>query len=295
VIESPSSPPQNFDAFDAAVVIPVLNGRLFIEECLNSVFSQETHFNFCVIVVDDGSTDGTQELVRHRIKFESRLFLLANSGHGVAEAINTAINFVKCRYIIRIDADDIMCPDRISIQLNFLQNNPDFIAVGGQIELFGAEMLAIPSNPKLPTSYMDTISKLAEGCFFAHPAMTYVRQSALKVSLLDNKFEGAEDYDFWLKLSLVGKFKNLENTVTKYRIHGGQVTVRRRLRSQIATTRVRLSWILGITQRKVRKNLENCSEQQGTNLPKVSRYRMSMYLMREIVHILIARLKSLFK
>jgi len=100
-------------AFDCSVIIPAFNAEKYISNCLDSVFAQHTDYRFEVIVIDDGSTDKTSEIVSSGYP-EVRLFTKKNGGPGSAR--NLGVELALSDIIIFLDADDRMLPGRIEFQ-----------------------------------------------------------------------------------------------------------------------------------------------------------------------------------
>lgn len=113
-----------------SVVVPAFNARNYIAECLESIFAQQGAPNFEVIVVDDGSTDGTAELVEAH--FPS-VFVLRKPNAGPGSARNFGVLHSQCEVIVFIDADDIMLPGRLANQGAYMLKHPEIgLSFGNQ-------------------------------------------------------------------------------------------------------------------------------------------------------------------
>ena len=119
-----------------SIVIPVHNGEKYIKESIDSCLAQ-TYSNIEIIVVDDKSTDSTLEILKEYGE-KIKVFPVEKQ-NGLGNVINIGIRASKGKYIARMDADDIMCPDRIEKQVAYLENNPSCVAVGGQIDIIDAD------------------------------------------------------------------------------------------------------------------------------------------------------------
>lgn len=225
----------------ASVLMPVLNGREYIHESLESILSQETEFGFEIIVIDDGSTDGTVSLVSEIASQHSDLLLIPSFGKGISDALNSGIEVSKGRFLLRHDADDVMVRNRIQTQVGFLINNPKIVLYGGQIEFLGTQ------SSKTPNSYPLTdhaIRRFTErGNPFAHPTVAINRKLLADVRY-GKEFDGAEDYQLWTKLLKVGEACNSESVFTKYRVHAMQVTSASKNKVEYATARVQLELLV---------------------------------------------------
>ena len=100
------------EEYDLMIVIPAYNVQSYLEECMDSVLNQETEYTFQVVVTEDGSTDHTGELLN---KYESdpRVRVIRQKNSGIARARNAGLETITGRYVMFVDADDVLCPDAI--------------------------------------------------------------------------------------------------------------------------------------------------------------------------------------
>jgi len=113
-----------------SVVMPVYNGEKYIAEAIQSILTQ-TYRHLELLIVDDGSRDGSAEMIRNFAERDERVrFLRHEANRGIADARNTAIAAAKGQYIANMDCDDVSLPDRLEKQLRFLDANPEISGVG---------------------------------------------------------------------------------------------------------------------------------------------------------------------
>ncbi|HTK19974.1 MAG TPA: glycosyltransferase family A protein, partial [Mucilaginibacter sp.] len=113
------------------VLMPAYNAGKYIREAIESVLRQ-THCNFELLIVNDGSTDNTVCVV---LSFNDPRIVLVNKEHeGIAQALNTGLRLAEGHYVARFDADDICMPDRLEKQFNFLEDHPDYVLTGSDAE-----------------------------------------------------------------------------------------------------------------------------------------------------------------
>src|SRR5690606_37374672 len=110
------------------VLLAVHNGERYIQEAIDSILAQ-TFGDFELLIVNDGSTDATRDLV---LSYSDDRIRLVDNDHniGLPKSLNRGLRLAKGRYIARLDADDISEPDRLAAQVSFLQANPDVAMVG---------------------------------------------------------------------------------------------------------------------------------------------------------------------
>jgi glycosyltransferase involved in cell wall biosynthesis len=154
--------------------------------------------------------------------------------NGIAHALNSGIHAAETKYIARLDSDDEMLPERIQMQLNYLESNSDCVLVGSQLTYITEEGEVVGLS-KYPESSEQILKFLTFGNPIAHPSVMYRRDEILKAGLYNPRMEGAEDLDMWIRLSIFGKFKNLPIPLTRYRQHVGQISREKKtIRSEIA-------------------------------------------------------------
>lgn len=270
-----------------SVLIPVRNGAPFISEAIASCLAQNTKLSFEVLVVNDSSSDDTLEIVQKHCNSDSRVKVLQNMGRGVGNALQTGLLHSKAKYIVRLDADDRMLPDRINRQIEILEADSGVILCGTQIQLFGDGMINFSPN-FYPISNEEICQFMQIGNAFADPSVAFERKSALNVGGFSGKLDGAEQYHLWLRLSKVGKLVNLNEKLTDYRVHTNQFTKSKVLKVVTQTTKVQLLWFLGMTQLRVRTRVGIFRPvNQG-----VGRARIPRNLIRYLMHSLVAWIRS---
>jgi glycosyltransferase involved in cell wall biosynthesis len=197
-----------------SIVIPVHNGEKYIKESIDSCLAQ-TYSNIEIIVVDDKSTDSTLEILKEYGE-KIKVFPVEKQ-NGLGNVINIGIRASKGKYIARMDADDIMYPDRIEKQVEYLESNPNCVAVGGQIDIIDAD-----SNITGHREYAQNDKDLKKNRFlfqpFAHPAVTLRKSTLEEIGLYPEDMWKVEDVKLFLILSTKGEFANLPDTVLKYRM-----------------------------------------------------------------------------
>ncbi len=197
-----------------SIVIPVHNGEKYIKESIDSCLAQ-TYSNIEIIVVDDKSTDSTLEILKEYGE-KIKVFPVEKQ-NGLGNVINIGIRASKGKYIARMDADDIMYPERIEKQVEYLESNPNCVAVGGQIDIIDAD-----SNITGHREYAQNDKDLKKNRFlfqpFAHPAVTLRKSTLEEIGLYPEDMWKVEDVKLFLILSTKGEFANLPDTVLKYRM-----------------------------------------------------------------------------
>lgn len=185
---------------------------LSIESILNQTFS-----DFEFIICDDGSTDGTFELIKTLTHNDKRVILIRNEKNkGLAETLNNCIKRATGKYIARMDADDISSLERFEKQLHFLENNHDFVLVGSNTILFNESgEWGYKSSPEKP----DKTSLLFNNPF-VHPSILISTEVLKQLGgyRVDKETLRCEDYDLFMRLYAKNmKGYNIQEPLLKYR------------------------------------------------------------------------------
>ncbi len=199
-----------------SVVMPVWNGEKYVGEAIRSILRQ-TLQEFELIVVDDGSTDETGNIVQG---FADERIRIISEGYnsGIPRARNKGASLAKAEYLANMDSDDFSLPDRLERQVRFLDANPSVGVVGTQMKIIDAE-----SRPAgeyaVPCSHAAIAWTLAYGRAMANP--TVMMRSALiaRTGGYSTDFPYAEDTELWTRLIKITRFANLEDSLHLYRQH----------------------------------------------------------------------------
>lgn len=202
-----------------SVVMPAYNAEKYIQEAIDSILNQ-TFTDFEFIIIDDGSTDRTVDIIKSytdpRIRFYQN-----EQNMGVASTLNRGLDLSTGEYIARMDSDDISLPERFDKQVAYMDTNPGVAVVGAGIQLFGAKHGKRLFSPDYERLKVD----LLFGCCFAHPAVM-MRSACFgneKVQY-DENFNKMEDFDLWVRTAEIYEMASLQDVLLKYRIHPNQVT-----------------------------------------------------------------------
>jgi Glycosyl transferase family 2 len=224
----------------------VRNGDAYLAEAIESVRSQ-VFSDLELIVVDDGSTDSTPEILDAARLEDDRIRVLAQAPSGVSQARNRGCEAARGRYLAILDADDVALPERLALQVTHLDSRPDVAAVGGAGFLVAEDGREIGAA-RYPTDPTETEALLASGRTpMMHSAATIRTDAFRATSGYRTPMEPAEDYDLWLRLAEDGLLANLSDPVVRYRIHPGQASLRG---LEKAATAVRVA--LAATERRRR-------------------------------------------
>lgn len=191
--------------------IPMYNAEKFIRQSIISVLRQ-THTDFELIITDDGSSDKSLEIVNSFN--DPRIVLLNDSENkGISYRLNQQIELAQGKYFFRMDADDLMFPERIKTQLEFLEKNQDVDVIGSSCVIIGDQNEIIGyRDAETLKSIDETLCKITMN----HPTVAG-KTSWFKENRYKNDMSGVEDFELWHRTFLDSKFLNLKEPLLFYR------------------------------------------------------------------------------
>lgn len=214
-----------------SVIMPAYNSRAYLAEAIQSVLDQD-YQALELIVVDDGSTDGTPDVAR---LFGERVHVIEQRNSGPAAARNRGVSVAHGEFIAFIDSDDIWLPGKVRAQVDYLRDNPDVGVVFGRlIRWFANADGSFGSPPELHVPASGQII-VHEESGWIYPEMLldsviWIVSAMVRKSLwnslggLDESLRVGEDYDFFIRASRVCKMDELDKLVALYRIHTQSTT-----------------------------------------------------------------------
>lgn len=204
-----------------SVAMPVYNGERYLAEAIDSILAQ-TYNNFELIIIDDGSTDNSLQVLRGYEKRDARIRLVARENRNLATTLNDIIDLARGKWIARMDQDDIALPQRFERQLQWLERTEGDIA-GSWIQRFGTSDKRIV---KLCQSDEAIKMELLFCSPFAHPSVM-IKTELVRLLQYDKAWEKAEDYDLWERAAEAGwKMTNVPEVLLLYRVHIAQISIK---------------------------------------------------------------------
>jgi len=199
-----------------SVIMPVFNANRYLKDAISSILNQSlTDFEF--IIIDDGSNDGSTEIINEFSKKDSRIRFFTQKNSGISFTLNKALHLARSNIIARMDADDISHNSRLYDQFNFITNNEQYIVVGSNanvIDEFG-KFLGVLNRFE---SNEDLKNKLPSTPFI-HSSVMYRKNIVLKVGGYNEKVSHFfEDKLLWCQVNKFGLFHNLQTPLVSYRI-----------------------------------------------------------------------------
>ncbi len=203
-----------------SIIIPTYKHRDYILDALNGAFAQ-TFKNYEVIVVNDGSTDDTAEVLRPLIE-TGKIRYIEQPNAGQAAARNRGLAEAKGKFVALLDDDDRWPSDKLEWQVECLSAHPESVLVYGLGQDLGSPENIFPIGTA-PSG--DVRLKFAEENHIRSPGVTLIRTEALRaVGGFDETIWGVDDWDLYLRLSCIGDFSYLPSLALYYRTHEGNAS-----------------------------------------------------------------------
>jgi len=198
-----------------SVVLPVYNAEKYLDEAIQSILNQ-TYTNFEFIIINDGSTDSSLEIIKKYKNQDDRIILITRENRGLISSLNEGIEQSKGKFIARMDADDISLPTRFKKQVILMENN--------NIDICGCHFSMINKNGKyIKTIYcpLDNDSLLLFLTLivpFAHGSVMINKRFLIHHNLKYGENENAEDKALWASMYNEGaRFDNVNEVLFEYR------------------------------------------------------------------------------
>lgn len=244
------------------VLLPVYNGAQHLAAALDCILNQ-TFQEFECLVIDDGSEDGSTEIVRSYT--DPRIRLVCRPHSGLGATLDYGVRVCSSPLIARMDADDLCSPNRLFMQVAYLGRNAQIGALGTQFKYFGGAGVSVPSR-RLPLDH-DTIRRdLLKGDLALCHASLIMRTSLL-IEAGGYRIKGiGEDWDMFLRLTERTKVANLGDIFYYWRLHNSNINYKKTLTEQ-----------LGIEYAKYCAGTRNCgmAEVDFADFIRQRRHRLS--------------------
>jgi glycosyltransferase involved in cell wall biosynthesis len=245
--------------------MPVFNGGEMLQPAVQSILDQ-TFSDFELLIIDDGSTDGALDGLDSSL--DPRLRVVHQTNIGLAGTLNRGLALAKGEFIARMDCDDVAHHDRLRQQTAYLREHPEVVMVGSQIERFVSGQVI--STTKFPLDHENIRAALMRGVHaISHPSVCF-RATAAK-SVGGYWAHGvAEDWDFFLKLTEIGRVVNIDNALLRYRFHSGGINA-----SSMTTVRRNIALAVANAYRRENGLAELTPDEHAGRLTRLQRFCIS--------------------
>jgi glycosyltransferase involved in cell wall biosynthesis len=210
-----------------SVVLPAYNAATFLAEAIESIL-QQTFQEFELIIVDDGSTDNTLEIINLYLS-NPKVKVIKGEHKGLSCALNLGIAEAQYPWIARMDADDIALPDRFQRQVEASCLFPQVVAWGTYAYYISANGKKLGLAASGPTSIEDFEDRRDDGHLvqLIHPTVILKKESLIAAGGYRTEFEPVEDLDLFNRMTAYGPVLAIPEPLLQYRIHNQSVSMKR--------------------------------------------------------------------
>jgi glycosyltransferase involved in cell wall biosynthesis len=206
---------------DFTVITPVYNGDNYIRETLNSVLNFADKFKFEYLVVNDGSTDSTSAIL---LEYKEKIQIINQNNTGESSAVNRGIQKANGKYVLVVSADDPLISSQLFADaLTEMEKNPNLAAVYPDWQIIDSQGKVIRTVivDEYDAGLLIGLNKTLPG-----PGAVFRRDLALRINGRSTKWKYVGDFDFWLRLSLLGDFKRIPKVLAQWRGHENSASIK---------------------------------------------------------------------
>lgn len=210
------------DSPAVSVICTVYNGERYLQEMIDSIRQQSLR-DFEFVIVDDGSTDGTREILT-RAQSDPRIKVIFEKRTGRAQALNIAWRNGRGPYVANIDADDLAAPNRLETQVRFLQENPDVGMVSSDCRFIyeddGVTVSEKIGRPPVDDQALRQI--LVRACPIVHSTVMMPRHVLESLGGYNEAYTTAIDYELWIRIGTHYRLANIPQVLATRRMHANR-------------------------------------------------------------------------
>lgn len=201
-----------------SVVIPVYNRPQLVRRAILSIQAQ-TYTDWELVIVDDSSTDHTPDVLREYSAADSRIRVFRSQVNGgTARATNLGLGQAQGELIARLDSDDMAYPERLGLQVVFMEAHPEIAVLGSAAHLMD-DQGQIYGMVSYPESHAEIISKIYQRCPMLHPTLMLRREFFEQLGPYRPDLRDAQDWEILLRGAHLFRYHNLQEPLIQYRAH----------------------------------------------------------------------------
>lgn len=198
-----------------SIVLPVYNAGVYLKEAIQSILDQ-TYTNFELIIINDGSTDDSEKLIKSYT--DQRICYIFQQNTGLAGALNTGLKAAKGKYIARQDQDDISLRERLQKQVEFLESHPDINLLGTRATVFTDDQKEMKMHDHAIEPAILRFDLLFDNPF-VHSSVMFRKTAIDSIGLYNTDRSYYEDFELWSRFAFHGRVANLRDALVRYRHH----------------------------------------------------------------------------
>ena len=225
---APGDPPR------VTVLMSVYNGEKHLRQAVESILAQ-TFTDFEFLIINDGSTDGTRDILQSYT--DERLRILDQDNRGLVRSLNTGLRLARGQYVARMDADDVSHPTRLELQIQVLDSNPNIHLVAAFCRLIDRDGRLLDRG-ETETDGIYSLWILQFRNVYVHGSVTYRRRPVVDLHGYSKECLHAEDYDLWLRMTSADSAVIIPTYLYDLRIWPDSISQRFREMQQTTATEI---------------------------------------------------------
>lgn len=205
-----------------SIILPAYNAEKYLKYAVDSMLDQ-TYDDFELIIINDGSSDSTKQLIDQYAKQDERIIPIHQKNIGLVATLNKAAGITRGKYIARMDADDISLPRRLETQVKLLDETPDAVLCASCFDVINEhnEFVRLSVAP----AHSDDLKRSMHLYNpIAHGSVMYKKDAFLQAGGYSNSVGPTEDYDLWIRLARLGSFVYSERSIFRWRMNPEGIT-----------------------------------------------------------------------
>jgi glycosyltransferase involved in cell wall biosynthesis len=211
-----------------SVIMAVHNGQRYIVEALDSILHQ-THQDFEIIIIDDGSTDRTSQIVAQYAARDKRIEVIFQENLDQPASLNRALAVASNEWVAVLDTDDVCMLDRLETQLRMLRREPSVRVLGSSAILIdhAGQIRGLRHHPPSSVAEYERLVRENRSILAVHPSVMMHRPTIMALGGYDSRFGAAADAELWSRVSDNHAIVNLREPLIYYRLHSDSMSVQR--------------------------------------------------------------------
>lgn len=261
-----------------SVIMPAYNSEKFIEPAIESILNQ-TYKDFEFIIVDDGSTDRTPQIIAQYAAQDNRIRVIQGTHEGVGKAMNTALKAATRPWVAVMHSDDIAMPERLEKQIEAAQKDADVVIWGTDGYHINSQGNILSRFRVGPTTKEESRERrrTARIVQAIHPTVMLNRDVALKVGGYDESLKVCEDIELFDRMLVHGDLVTLTDLLMKYRIHGSSLAMTKYLAQAVYDRYVKARQLHRLeTGEELSFEAFKAQDNQRPTMTKFNQYRKSV-------------------
>jgi len=228
-----------------SVVMSVYNGEEYVRDAIESILNQ-TYGNFEFIIINDGSKDGTFDMLMEFLEQDNRIVVINQENIGLTKSLNRALRIIQTvskeiKYIARIDADDLWCKEKLQKQIRFLDKNCQIGLVGSMYEEIDRNGNIICAQ-RIP--FIEADKDIRENIFkfnpFFHSSILFKKEIIDVLGYYNEEFEFAQDYEYWIRIMSQYEVANIPEVLAYRRYIPNMISVKSEKRQRFFAFKAKL-------------------------------------------------------